>query len=108
MLSPSKTTTDPIKPFMTAPELNFEEAREHLLATSCTDENNEWRPINRMSIEDFGVYGTGVRLYFELLRALALVFGVITIFTLPLLIFNLCGSIITDGQSNYRWERSKF
>ena len=69
--------------------------RERIKRVDDTIEYKKW-PVCGFDDDQFIAYGLGTFLYFRLLKCLAVLFGVLTFFSLPSLVFNASGSAIEN------------
>jgi len=79
----------------TAREDKIKRAKEFMMQTACTDEENHWKSMYT-PVKELGQYGVGVQLYFNFLTDIGCLFMFLFLLTIPLLVHSLGGTIIDD------------
>jgi len=83
------------------------DAKAHQQKNACTvwDEEakiHKWRPIVGTKRNELAEYGVGVRLYFDFLFQMGILFLLLIIVTLPLLYFNHQGNMLDESNVVYQ------
>lgn len=79
---------------------DLEAARRHLLETSVTDALGQWRSVWGTKLTSMGqIGGTGLELYFRMLRVLGFCFCYMATWTTPIWVFSLEGNFVPDVGS---------
>jgi len=81
----------------------LKEAREHMRKTACTVLNEktgqyEFQSVWKTTPKKMGHLGVGVRLYFDFIKYMGIVFLIMGVLSLPSLSFNVIGSMVDDSS----------
>jgi len=79
---------------------------EVIIDKETGEESHAWRSIKNTTMRELGEYGTGIRLYFELLKMMGVLYLVCFVITFPTLVMCLMGNYMADNPETKEMERT--